>query len=59
MMGDNRDDSIDSRYYGVVARANVRGRPLFVYYSYDTERGLDWFRAFTEIRWRRLGHQIR
>jgi len=58
MMGDNRYNSKDSRYWGFVPRANVRGRPLFVYYSYDTERGLDFFRAFTEVRWGRLGHRI-
>lgn len=59
MMGDNRDDSVDSRYYGPVPRANLRGTPMFVYYSYDPESGLDYFRAVTEIRWRRLGTWIR
>jgi len=59
MMGDNRDDSVDSRYYGPVPRANLRGTPMFVYYSYDPEEGLDYFRAVTAIRWRRLGDWIR
>jgi signal peptidase I len=59
MMGDNRYNSKDSRYWGFVPRANLRGQPLFVYYSYDPEAGLDYFRAITEIRWRRLGHWIR
>jgi signal peptidase I len=59
MMGDNRDNSVDSRYYGVVPRANLRGTPTFVYYSYDPESGLDYFRAITAIRWRRLGTWIR
>ena len=59
MMGDNRYNSKDSRYWGFVPRANLRGRPLFVYYSYDTEAGLDYFRAVTEIRWSRIGHWIR
>jgi signal peptidase I len=59
MMGDNRDNSVDSRYYGPVPRANLRGTPTFVYYSYDPEMGLDWFRALTEIRWGRLGTWIR
>ena len=58
MLGDNRDNSVDSRYYGPVPRENVRGAPTFVYYSYDPERGLDWFRGFTEIRWRRIGTWI-
>jgi signal peptidase I len=59
MMGDNRDNSVDSRYYGPVPRANLLGPPMFVYYSYDPERGLDFVRAVTAIRWRRLGHWIR
>ena len=58
MMGDNRYASKDSRYWGFVPRKNVRGRPLFVYYSYDTEAGLDYFRIITEVRWRRIGHWI-
>ena len=59
MMGDNRDDSVDSRYYGPVPRSNFLGTPMFVYYSYDPERGLDYFRAVTDIRWRRIGDWIR
>jgi signal peptidase I len=58
MMGDNRDDSVDSRYYGPVPRANLRGTPMFVYYSYDPEQGVDYLRAVTAIRWRRLGTWI-
>ena len=59
MLGDNRDNSVDSRYYGLVPRANLRGTPMFVYYSYDTGHGVDYFRAVTEMRWRRLGTWIR
>ena len=59
MMGDNRDDSVDSRYYGPVPRANLRGTPMFVYYSYDAEQGVDYLRAVTAIRWHRIGHWIR
>ena len=58
MMGDNRDNSVDSRYYGPVPRANLRGTPTFIYYSYDPERGMDYARAVTAIRWRRIGHWI-
>ena len=35
-MGDNRDVSLDSRYWGFVPRRNIIGRPLFVYWSFDT-----------------------
>jgi signal peptidase I len=58
MMGDNRDNSVDSRYYGLVPRANLRGTPMFVYYSYDPVKGSDYFRALTSIRWDRLGQWI-
>lgn len=37
MMGDNRDYSLDSRYWGLVERKKMRGKPLFIYYSYDRE----------------------
>ena len=53
MLGDNRDNSLDSRYWGFVADSLVIGRPLFVYYSYtpDTTVPLPWV---TRVRWRRL-----
>jgi signal peptidase I len=35
-MGDNRQVSLDSRFWGFVPRANIVGRPLFVYWSFDT-----------------------
>ena len=58
MMGDNRYNSKDSRYWRFVPRENIRGRPLFVYYSWDAES--DRPLAFlTAIRWGRLGHWIR
>ena len=59
MMGDNRYNSEDSRYWGVVPRENVRGRPLFIYYSYnadDSDRPLPFI---TDIRWGRIGHWVR
>jgi signal peptidase I len=34
-MGDNRDNSLDSRYWGFVPRENIIGKPLVVYWSYD------------------------
>lgn len=60
MMGDNRYQSKDSRYWGIVPRDNVRGRPMFVYYSYvptdESDRALSFI---TDIRWSRIGHWIR
>ncbi|HXM39389.1 MAG TPA: signal peptidase I [Gemmatimonadales bacterium] len=58
VLGDNRDNSADSRYWGFVDASAVKGRPLVVYFSYD--RGardpLPWL---TDIRWSRLGSLIR
>jgi signal peptidase I len=59
MLGDNRYESKDSRYWGIVPRGNVRGRPVFVYYSYnanDSDRALPFI---TDIRWSRIGHVFR
>jgi signal peptidase I len=53
VMGDNRDDSFDSRYWGFLGRDRVRGRPLFIYYSYD-KNGVLPLPFFTAIRWNRI-----
>lgn len=60
MLGDNRYDSKDGRYWGMVPRENVRGRPVFVYYSFRTSDESDRPLPFlTDIRWGRLGTIIR
>jgi len=38
MMGDNRDNSQDSRYWGFLPRENVKGKALLIYWSYEGER---------------------
>lgn len=53
VMGDNRDDSYDGRFWGFLPRRNLRGEPLVVYYSFDPAswRPLPFL---TAIRWSRL-----
>jgi signal peptidase I len=57
VLGDNRDKSFDSRYWGFVDATAIKGRPLVVYFSYDRDAGdpLPWL---TDIRWSRLGSVI-
>jgi signal peptidase I len=50
MMGDNRHNSLDSRYWGFVPEDHVVGKPIFVWLSLDKDRG--WFDG--KIRWNRL-----
>jgi signal peptidase I len=71
-MGDNRDSSLDSRYWGFVPRENIIGKPLIIYWSYDapTDRlaspdiGLDHImdlaqNFFSKTRWKRTFMLIR
>ena len=57
VLGDNRDNSLDSRYWGFVPDSLVRGQPMFVYYSYapDAADRMAWL---TRIRWPRIGERI-
>jgi len=58
VMGDNRDNSEDSRYWGFVPTESVKGRPLVIYFSYDRDKLVP-FPWLTEIRWGRLLDPIR
>jgi len=57
VMGDNRDNSQDSRYWGFLPREYIKGKALFVYFSFaeepDASGGL-----FSAVRWNRILHQI-
>jgi signal peptidase I len=56
MMGDNRDDSQDSRFWGFLPQSYVKGRALFIYWSFDVPD--DGSSAGFAPRWGRLFHQI-
>ena len=55
VMGDNRDNSQDSRFWGFLPRDYVKGRALVIYWSYDLAEG----NLLTGTRWGRLLHQVR
>lgn len=59
LMGDNRDHSLDSRFMGPIPRRTVRGKPLFIYYSYDKrDADASFPRFITAARWGRIGEGI-
>jgi signal peptidase I len=72
-MGDNRDVSLDSRYWGFVPFENIIGRPMFIYWSFITPRDeyerqtladrLGWLvniviHFFDQTRWSRMFHVV-
>lgn len=64
VMGDNRDNSEDSRYWGFLPKDYVKGRALMIYWSFEPPEGRPGglsalTQIFTGTRWSRLLHQIR
>ncbi len=58
MMGDNRDNSADSRFWGFLPADYIKGKALMIYWSYEPEEG-GVAAVLTGTRWNRLLHQIR
>jgi signal peptidase I len=60
VMGDDRDNSLDSRAWGFVPRDLVIGRAMFVYWSYDeTQPFASPIDFFSNTRWGRTGTMVR
>lgn len=57
VLGDNRQASYDSRYWGLLAFDRILGEPALVYYSYDP-RSTSAIRWLTAIRWSRIGRRF-
>jgi signal peptidase I len=73
-MGDNRDVSYDSRFWGFIPRENVVGRPMVIYWSFETPKdqylktawsdrikfiGKVVIHFFDETRWKRMLHIVK
>jgi signal peptidase I len=73
MMGDNRDNSLDSRFWGFLRREYIKGKAVMIYWSYEAGRedyqdeglaatvkglGSVFVHFFTRTRWDRMFHQI-
>lgn len=55
VLGDNRDNSNDSRYWGFVDLNEIQGKAFIIYFSWDSSSDS----IFSKVRWKRIGRLIR
>jgi len=59
-MGDNRNNALDSRYWGFIPMENVIGKPYFIYWSWDMNiNTIDLIKKISSIRWERIFREIK
>lgn len=58
MLGDNRDESLDSRYWGFVENAQIKGRAVGLYFSYNN-RPVSGPPVLRHVRWDRIGDRLK
>lgn len=51
VMGDNRDNSYDSRFFGFVKKAMIKGTAKIIYWSWDRKKDV--------VRWNRIGNKLK
>jgi signal peptidase I len=58
VLGDNRDESLDSRYWGFIQRSQIKGRAVGLYFSYNNrpDGGIP---VLSRIRWSRIGERLK
>jgi signal peptidase I len=60
-MGDNRDESLDSRYWGFVEEHEIKGKAVILYFSYDSSgaTSIGPVPILSHVRWNRIGDRLR
>jgi signal peptidase I len=58
VLGDNRDESLDSRYWGFIQRPQIKGRAVGLYFSYNNrpDGGIP---VLSRVRWNRIGERLK